>query len=442
MKIAFRFSIIYLCLFISLISYSHDLPWLTAPYLQNVKPNGITIMWEIREKKDIYINYSTDQALKKSKQARSTNSKHDSHIYKVELIDLKPGATYYYRISNEDMHSYIRTFRTAPLSPQPFSFGVWSDSQGHNRGIYNTDIHEPTKSMMKHMADSGVDIALTSGDLAENGGNYQDVRNYFLDRIAKYLGQSVPFFPAWGNHEPNRQDIIRKFADTPAKNRTGMDPGWGSYSFDYAGVHFICIDFSTMKEDIKTWLEDDLKSSLSNNPRYTFLFIHIPPYCELWIDGDKWLRSRLVPLLEQYGVDAVFSGHTHEYERGYKEHVHYIITGGGSWLDWEEPIVKDWEHMFVGGAKNLAEFRHGLINEYVRVDVEMDEWIGSMHAFQPNGDYIGVRDRFGSMLKDANGDGLLTGPERIMPSNYLTGMPSDARKIGVNDPTKKKKNAE
>ena len=108
MKIPFRFSIIYLCLFISLISYSHDLPWLTAPYLQNVKPNGITIMWEIREKKDIYINYSTDQALKKSEQARSTNSKHDSHIYKVELIDLKPGTTYYYRLSHEDMHSYIR----------------------------------------------------------------------------------------------------------------------------------------------------------------------------------------------------------------------------------------------------------------------------------------------------------------------------------------------
>ena len=56
----------------------------------------------------------------------------------------------------------------------------------------------------------------------------------------------------------------------------------------------------------------------------------------------------------------------------------------------------------------MAEFRHGLINEYVRVDVEMGEWIGSMHAFQPNGDYIGVRDRFGSMLKDVNGDGLLT----------------------------------
>ena len=44
--------------------------------------------------------------------------------------------------------------------------------------------------------------------------------------------------------------------------------------------------------------------------------------------------------------------------------------------------------------------------------------------------------------KDTNGDGLLTGSERMMPSNYLTGLPSDAKTISVTDPTKKKKNAE
>ena len=439
MKRVFRFLIVCLYLVFVAFVHSHDLPWLTAPYLQNVKPNGITIMWEMTANENIVVNYSTDHTLNESQQAESVDSEHNSHIYKVVLTELNPGITYYYRMMAEDIHSHVRTFRTAPPTPQPFSFAVWSDSQGHNRGAYNTDIHEPTKTMMKHMADSGVDIALTSGDLAENGGKYGDVRNYFLDRIAKYLGQSVPFFPAWGNHEPNRQDIIRKFADTPAKDRIGMDPGWGSYSFNYAGVHFICIDFSTMRKDIDYWLEKDLQLSVTDNLRYTFLFIHVPPYCELWIDGDKWLRSHLVPLFEQYEVDAVFSGHTHEYERGYKKHVHYIVTGGGSWLDWEEPIVKDWKHMFIGGAQDLAEFRHGLINEYVRVDVGMDEWIGFMHAFQPNGDYIGVRDRFGSMLKDINDDGFLTNSERIMPSNYMTGSPSEAKQLIIIDPTKKKK---
>ena len=406
------------------VSHAHDESFLTAPYLQNVKKTGITIMWESRDANAAVIEFGIGMDLDGGVDATAIDSGHDSHIFKAVLTNLKPGTTYTYRVV-EDGHPgmHLRTFRTAPRRPEPFSFAVWSDSQGENRGAYEADVLEPTKTMMLHMAQSGVDIAFTSGDLAEDGGDYTDVRRFYLDRVAKFLGQSVPFFVAWGNHEPDRDDIIRQFADMPSKDRPGMDPGWGSFSVDYAGVHFVCIDYGTMREDIVDWLEDDLKSRSARKARNTFLFIHVPPYCEMWIDGDEFLRKRLVPLLEKYGVDAVFSGHTHEYERGYKDHVHYVITGGGSWLDIEEPIVKDWEHMFVGGATNLAEFRHGLVNEYVRVDVGMDAWTGLMHAFKPDATYIGVRDVFGSALVDVDGDGFLTDFERVPPANAPLPIP-------------------
>lgn len=399
---------------------AHDEWFLTSPYLQNVKPGGITIMWEVSEAVETRVEFGSAGDFGQSTPATSIDSGNDSQIYKAVLTGLTADTTYFYRlVRGEDQATHVRTFRTAPGKPVPFSFGVWSDSQGENRGAYTSDRLEPTKSMMRHMAESGVDIAITSGDLAEAGGDYKDVRDYFLDRVAKFLGQTVPFFIAWGNHEPNREDVIRKFADMPSKDRPGYDPGWGSFSFDYGGAHFICIDFGTMKEDVENWLEADLKSESSQAARYKFLFIHVPPYCELWIDGSELLRDKMVPLLEEHGIDAVFSGHTHEYERGYKDHVHYVITGGGSWLDLEEPVVKDWDHMFVGGAQDLAEFRHGLVNEYVRVDVGMDSWTGRMHAFKPNGTYIGVRDTFGSMLRDLNGDGFLTDSERELPANFV-----------------------
>lgn len=421
MSCSMKFSLCALLLFgIGPSAAAHGPAWLTAPYLQNVKTDGITIMWESREARTGRIEYGLTRDLGENADSVSVDSGFDSHIYKSVLTGLQPGSTYYYRVVVEDEEpSHPRTFRTAPGRAEPFSFGVWSDSQGENRGAYEKDLLEPTKTMMQHMAESGVDIALTSGDLAETGGDYLDVRRYFLDRVAKFLGQSVPYFIAWGNHEPNRSDVIRKFADMPSKDRPGMDPGWGSFSFDYAGVHFVCIDYGTMEADIDTWLENDLKSAASTEARFTFLFIHVPPYCEMWIDGSDMLRAKLVPLLEEYGVDAVFSGHTHEYERGFQEHVHYIITGGGSWLDIEEPIVKDWDHMFVGGAQDLAEFRHGLVNEYVRIDVGMDAWTGRMHAFKPDGAYIGVRDTFGSFLQDTNGDGYLTDSERDPPQNLV-----------------------
>ncbi|MEA3307196.1 MAG: hypothetical protein U9Q34_05385, partial [Elusimicrobiota bacterium] len=37
----------------------------------------------------------------------------------------------------------------------------------------------------------------------------------------------------------------------------------------------------------------------------------------------------LAPLFEKYGVDIVFSGHDHSYERLYKNGIYYVIAGGG-----------------------------------------------------------------------------------------------------------------
>jgi hypothetical protein len=36
-----------------------------------------------------------------------------------------------------------------------------------------------------------------------------------------------------------------------------------------------------------------------------------------------------VPLFEEYGVDMVFCGHNHNYERSEKEGIPCIVTGGG-----------------------------------------------------------------------------------------------------------------
>jgi hypothetical protein len=58
-----------------------------------------------------------------------------------------------------------------------------------------------------------------------------------------------------------------------------------------------------------------------------------------WIDGDATLRSQLVRRMEHYGVDLCFSGHMHGYERGHLNGVNYIIAGGGSYLDFPEPLL-------------------------------------------------------------------------------------------------------
>ena len=379
--------------------------FLTLPYLQNVKPNGITIMWELDSQVVSQVEYGIDETYGEFTPATVESSGFNTFIYRCVLTGLSPGLRYHFRVVSGGNADQDRSFRTAPDGPADFSFGVWSDSQGFNRGAYPPDPLEPTKRMMAHLAESGVDFAVTAGDLAENGNAYQDTRDFYLDRIAKFLGQTVPWFVAWGNHDGSRSAVLRKFADMPSKDRPGFDPGYGSFSFDYGGCHFICIDFLTMRSDIDNWLESDLQSPANRDARFTFLFVHVPPYCEVWIDGDGYLRANLVPLMEQYGVDACFSGHTHEYSRGFLHHVHYCVTGGGSWLDLTEPLVADWEHMTVGGQHSIPGVSRpgpnrggGLINEYVRVQVDQVSFEAFMEGFEPDGKSIGVLDSFGSSL--------------------------------------------
>lgn len=375
--------------------------FVTPPYLQNLRSNAITVMWELNTAVEAGVEFGLDATYGLQSSCTHESSGAGTEIYRCTLTGLQPGTTYCYRALVDGQAGPAGTFTTAPAEATAFSFAVWSDSQGSNHGTYAADPFEPTKSMLRHMAMNGVQFAVTAGDLAENGASYSDARQYYLDRVARLLGTAVPWFVAWGNHDAGATAVIRRFADLPSQERAGFTPGYGSYSFDYAGCHFICIDHASMTGDISNWLESDLQSAANRDARFTFLFIHVPPYCELWIDGNAWLRARLVPLMETYGVDVCFSGHTHEYSRGFLNGVYYCVTGGGSWLDFPEVLVADWAHMTVGGqhaipgiVKPSAESGGGLINEYVRVEVTETTCTVSMLGFAPDGTPLGMFDQF------------------------------------------------
>lgn len=390
--------------------------FIAEPYLQNVKTDGITVMWICDVQASATFDYGLGASYGQTGSVTSEALVAGSvYVYKCVLVGLMPDTDYHYRVTVQgSAPTSDRTFTTAPETADSFSFGVWADSQGTNHVSGTPDAYEPTKSMMRHMAQRGVDIAVTAGDLAESGGVYSEVRRFFLDRVARYLGRTVPWFIAWGNHDvygseaTPQQAVIRRTVDLPSKDRTGY-PGWGTYSFDYAGCHFVCIDHNAL--DL-AWVATDLQSEANLNARYTFVFVHEPPYCELWNNGNGYLRNNLVPLMEQYGVDACFSGHTHEYERGYLNGVYYCITGGGSWLDFPEALVQDWPHMTVGGYSDIPGFRGGLVNEYVEVIVTETGWSAAARAFESDGTYLGVIDVFGTVT-DQDEDGLLDVDEGV-----------------------------
>lgn len=105
------------------------------------------------------------------------------------------------------------------------------------------------------------------------------------------------------------------------------------YSFDYANIHVVCLDSflsdRSTNGSMLAWLRNDLAATEKD---WIIAFWHHPPYS--WgdhnSDGDFFLiemRERVLPILEEYGVDMVFSGHSHAYERSYLLDGHY----GHSW---------------------------------------------------------------------------------------------------------------
>ena len=172
----------------------------------------------------------------------------------------------------------------------------------------------------------------------------------------KGFNESIPVFSAIGNHEAE-SPLFYKYFSQPGNDH------W--FSFTYGNSIFIVIDSNTFFPGTiqETWLKNLIASDEYKNARFKFAFFHHPAYTELWngmyYDGNAVVRATLIPILEEAGVDIVFNGHTHAYERGRQPlegepFTYYVVTGGGgggldteAWKDWPQIGVVESQHHFM-----------------------------------------------------------------------------------------------
>lgn len=86
-----------------------------------------------------------------------------------------------------------------------------------------------------------------------------------------------------------------------------------------------------MNKEQLAWLEEEVSGSDSD---WKICFFHHPPYSSGETHGsDTKLREQLEPLFVKYGVDAVFTGHEHFYERiKPQKGIAYFISGSAAKL--------------------------------------------------------------------------------------------------------------
>ncbi len=120
----------------------------------------------------------------------------------------------------------------------------------------------------------------------------------------------------------------------PSRGEAGGVPSGTEqyYSIDYGIVHIVSLDSQLSVQDpdqldaMAQWLQDDL---IENSLAWTVVIFHHPPYSKGHNhdsdleDREIWMREKINPIIDEYGVDVVYGGHAHSYERSWYLNGHY-----------------------------------------------------------------------------------------------------------------------
>lgn len=291
-----------------------------GPYLNNATKNGIHMVWETDRPADFIIEYGKklplDQKLELHTQKieRETDNP-ESLIYKAELKDLEPGTPYFYNVravahDGSTMESGVLTFTTAIQENESYSFAVIGDTEA--RPHVNDRI-------AKMVWDERPNFIVIVGDLTDGGvKDHKFEWNYEYFQGVGQLSSRVPVFPVPGNGEDDLY-WYNKYHSLPKND--------GFYSFKFGNAEFFMLNSNQAGEFAPggkqyLWLEEKLKASTA---KWKFVAHHHAPYSADDDDyGDSWKGKnemgdlavrKIVPLYEEYGVDMVFFGHLHTYQR-------------------------------------------------------------------------------------------------------------------------------
>ena len=165
------------------------------------------------------------------------------------------------------------------------------------------------------------EFVIMVGDNIYGSERPQDFAQKFEKPYQSLLDAKVPFYAALGNHDDPTQRYYKPF------NMNGER----FYTFTKGDARFFALDSNYMDQTQLKWLEEQLSSSDS---RWKVAFFHHPLYSSGGRHGsDTDLRTLVEPLFVKYGMDVVFAGHEHFYERiKPQKGVYYFIEGGSAKL--------------------------------------------------------------------------------------------------------------
>jgi len=164
-------------------------------------------------------------------------------------------------------------------------------------------------------------LVLLVGDNLYGSERPQDFRQKFEVPYKPLLDAHVVFQASLGNHDAREQRYYEPF------NMKGQL--YYSFKAPAQNVRFFALESTYPVPEQIIWFEKELKSSTED---WKIVYFHHPLYSSAGRHGsDLQLRDKLEPLLVQYNVSVVFTGHDHVYERvkPQKDVTYFVVGSGG-----------------------------------------------------------------------------------------------------------------
>ena len=240
-------------------------------------------------------------------------------VCEAEMNGLEPYTRYYYRAGmwegfdfvtrrfEEPNLSDVGSFRTGMPkgSRDKFVFISAGDTRGGYGGLTANSVV---------YANIGADFWLFNGDMNDTG-TQAEWEMWF--NAMEPVNMTSVLMPVIGNHELIANVFFEQFS---LPEEEDLPHGYlkHAWAFNYGNVHFLGMNSNTELAVIAQipWLTADLEKA-SSDPDIDWIIVmhHHAVYSSSNHGSTLYVQEHWVPIFEKYGVDLVFNGHDHDYER-------------------------------------------------------------------------------------------------------------------------------
>ena len=311
------------------------------PLALHLTSDGVTVVWATSKPALSWVEVAEDdgrsfyaaeherryETVAGRKQARKT-------LHSIRLKGLRPDTKYRYRIFSQEVREwkyndkvyYGDIAASNVYSRQPFAFSTLPTSGCDLSFVVLNDIHgraDYMAGLCRPIDFAQIDFVAFNGDMSNSTESPEQLYRDFIDASVGAFASETPILYNRGNHEtrgvfadrlldyfPTRDGRYYQLRKVGSVCFLSLDCGEDKPDSDieYGGL----ADYDAYRREECEWLREAVASEAFRNASARVVFLHIPLDAGTW-HGSKPLRELFLPILNEAGIDVMFSGHTHRY---------------------------------------------------------------------------------------------------------------------------------